>query len=323
MIFLGSGVGGFFYVRRELFISVSQQAEEEYFEIKKGQSVKDIAFSLKNAGLIRNPWVFIGYLTYKGTTGELIAGDYLLKENMNLVEIAEVLTSGETAQKKITIPEGWQIKEIADYLDKEGIVEKEDFIAATKKDYEFDFLKDKPRDLDLSGYLFPDTYSLPYKVTAEEIVLKMLFNFDKKLDSNLRKEIKNSGKTIFEVLTLASIVEKEVSKDSDRTIVAGIFYKRLENDMKLEADATINFITGKNNPQSSLEDIKIDSPYNTYLYKGLPPGPICNPGLLAIKAVIYPKETNYLFYLNRQDTGETIFSETYEEHLEAQRKYLD
>lgn len=323
MIILSGGVGGFFYVRRELFVPLSQGTEEKYFEIKQGESVKEIANSLKSAGFIRNPWVFIGYLTYKGTTGKLIAGDYILRENMTLVEIAAALTSGKTAQKRITIPEGWTVKEIAEYLDKNEIVKQEDFLLATKKNYNFDFLKDKPQNKDPSGYLFPDTYNLSYNVTVDEIVLKMLENFDRKLDSNLRQEIKNSGKTIFEVLTMASIVEKEVSKDEDRAKVAGIFYKRIENNMKLEADATISFITGKNDPQSSYEDTQINSPFNTYLYPGLPPGPICNPGLSAIKAAIYPKETNYWFYLSRQDTGETIFSETYEEHLQAKEIYLD
>jgi UPF0755 protein len=150
----------------------------------------------------------------------------------------------------------------------------------------------------------------------------MLDNFNKKLSIKMREDIKKQGKTIFEIITLASIIEKEVSKEEDRKIVAGIFYKRLKQGIHLESCATINYILGNNKKQLSFEDTRVESPYNTYLNKGLPPGPISNPGIFAIKAAIYPQETDYLFFLSKP-TGETVFSKTFEEHNKNKRKWLN
>ena len=185
-----------------------------------------------------------------------------------------------------------------------------------------DFLNDAPADANLEGYLFPDTYRIFRDATAEDIIAKMLDNFNGKLSPAMRADISKQGKSIHDIVVMSSIVEKEVRSAADKKIVAGILYKRLELGMKLEVDVTINYISGKNNPSSALEDLQIDSPYNTYKYYGLPPGPIANPGLDAIMAAIYPEKSPYLFYLNRQDTGETIFSKTYEEHLRNKAKYL-
>ena len=184
------------------------------------------------------------------------------------------------------------------------------------------FLDSVPKGVDLEGYLFPDTYRVFNDVSDEEIVKKLLNNFDKKLSPELRQKIARQGKTIHEIITMASIIEKEVSSEADRPIVAGILYKRIKNGMRLEVDSSINYITGKNDPGANYADLEIDSPYNTYKNYGLPPGPICNPGLAAIKAAVYPEESAYLFYLNRQDTGETIFSKTFDEHIKNKNKYL-
>jgi UPF0755 protein len=182
-------------------------------------------------------------------------------------------------------------------------------------------LKDKPKSLNLEGYIFPDSYKIRKEETIEDIINKTLQNFDKKVTPELRQEIEKQNKTIFEIITMASLLEKEVKTLEDKKIVSGILWKRLENNMPLQVDATISFITGKKDANISIEETKIDSPYNTYKYKGLPLGPISNPGLESIIAAIYPESSDYWYYLSTPE-GETVFSKTLEEHNIAKAKYL-
>jgi UPF0755 protein len=185
-----------------------------------------------------------------------------------------------------------------------------------------DFLKDAPADADLEGFLFPDTYRVFKNATAEDIVQKLLDNFNDKLTLDLRTDIAKQGKSIFDVITMASIIEKEVKSPEDMKIVSGIFWQRTGDSYPLESCATLAYILGVNKKQYTYEDTKINSPYNTYQNAGLPPGPICNPGLAAIQAAIYPQTTDYHYFLTRPDTGATIFSKTYQEHLRNKAKYL-
>lgn len=310
----------YFYVKIQLFSPLSGESLEKVFEIKEKQGVLSIVDNLKKEGLVKDKWLALGYLKFKKIDKKLRAGVYLLNKNLSSAEVLNLIASGKTAMKKITIIEGWTIKDIADYLDSRGIVKKDDFLTSAKfekRDYSFLEGSDS-----LEGYLFPDTYYISYKADSKEIIKKMLDNFDKKLDQKLRDEITRQGKSIKEIVILASIVEKEVSKEEDRKIVAGVFLKRISEDKPLEADSTINYITSKSLAQPTFGDTRIESEYNTYLNKGLPPGPISNPSLSSIKAAVYPEDSPYLYYLNRQDTKETIFSKTYEEHLENKKKYL-
>lgn len=319
-LFLVTGASSYFYIRSQLFVPRSAKETEKIFEIKEGQGVVEIIENLEKEGFIRNKWVTLGYLKYKGTEKNLKAGTFLLKSNLKPVEILDVITSGENALKKLTIIEGWTKKDIAENLDERGIVQKKDFLETAKREnWNYSFLENSSS---LEGFLFPDTYSISYKADAEEIIKKMLDNFDKKLTADLQSEIKKQNKSIKEIIITASIIEKEVTKEEDRKIVAGIFYKRIREGKPLEADSTINYITGKSKAQPSYEDTRAISEFNTYLNKGLPPNPICNPGLSSIKAAIYPEDSPYYYYLNRQDTKETIFSKTYEEHLENKSRYL-
>jgi len=168
--------------------------------------------------------------------------------------------------------------------------------------------------------LFPDTYRVFRDASISDIVKKILDNFNQKLTSELRFEIKSQGKNIHQILTLASILEKEVSTDQDRKLVAGIFYKRLELGMPLQADSTVNYVTGKDSSRASAKDLEIDSPYNTYKYRGLPPGPISNPGISSILAAIYPSSNNYLYFLTTPD-GQVIYNETHDQHVIDKAKY--
>jgi len=320
LLLLIISIFSFFYVRAQLFSPVSSDSSEKIFEIKEGQGVLEIVDSLQKEGFLGNKWVILGYLKLKGTGKNLKAGVYLLKKDQRPVDILEEIFSGKTALKKVTILEGWNTKEIADYLDKRGLVGKQNFLDTLKREnWKYDFLENSQS---LEGFLFPDTYYISYNASSEEIIKKMLDNFDKKLTPSLKEEIKKQGKSLSEIITLASIVEKEVLKEEDKKIVAGIFWKRISLGMPLEADSTVNYITGKNSSAPTIADTKVNSLYNTYLNKGLPPTPISNPSLPSILAAIYPTDSPYLFFINRQDTKETIFSKTYEEHLANKEKYL-
>jgi len=243
---------------------------------------------------------------------------------MNIKELVKALiTQNGGKEVEIKFIEGWTIEEMDGYLAKNGLIETGDLVNYSKKFIQknYFFLVDKPAKASLEGYLFPDTYRIYRQTTAEEIAKKALNNFDAKLTRELRQEIKKQKRTIFEVLTLASIVEKEMFGYENRQKVAGIFLKRLDAGMPLQSDATINFITKKGLTRPSLADLAVDSLYNTYKYSGLPPGPIGNPGIEAINAAIYPVETLFWYFLTTED-GQIIFSKTHEEHLANQGKYF-
>jgi len=271
--------------------------ESKLFLVEKGQNLFQIAENLEKDSLIKNKSFFDFYIFIKGTQRKLQAGEYYLSPSENVPTIAKKIISGDIAKTVVTIPEGFTVKQIEEKL---GL---------------------KLPGGNLEGFLFPDTYQFPAKISGEEVVKKMRDNFEKKLTPDLREEIERQGKTIFEIITAASLIEKEVKTKEDKETVSGILWKRLKNNIPLQVDATISYITNKKTTEISVEETKIDSPYNTYKYKGLPLGPICNPGLESILAAMYPKSSEYWYYLSTPE-GETIFSETLEEHNSAKSKYL-
>lgn len=322
---------GFVYVMNRISVPASSSSETLTFTIVKGQGVKEIASTLKEAGLITDRNIFYFYIFVSRDDKKLQAGEYLLARNLNMIELVNKLVKGEVGlnERLITVIEGWNTREIAEYLEKQGLFTQDEFLLAGQTtdtrtilpDQTYDFLKDKPADQGLEGYLFPDTYLVFRDASADEVVGKMLDNFDQKFTSEIRAKIASQGKTIYETVTLASIVEKEVRIAEDRKIAAGIFLNRLAMGKPLESDATVNYITGKSLLQPTYEDIGVDSPYNTYKYAGLPPSPICNPSLESIQSVIEPTDSDYLYFLTKPD-GSTVFSKTYEEHLANKEKYL-
>lgn len=308
----------------QLYMPLSKNVEETEFIVREGQSLKEIAENLRLERIIGNKLVFVLYVWIQGKTNNLQAGKYSLSSSMNIAEIAKKIVSGDVFHDwvKVTIPEGWTNKQIEEKLVELGILNPQKYTTYTVSTESFPFLADRPPGPSLEGYLFPDTYYFDKETdTVETVVKKMLVNFGEKLNQDLQEEIKRQGKTIFEVVILASIVQNEVSSPQDMAKVAGIFYNRFKLGIPLQSDATVNYITGKNLRQPLIEDTKVKSPYNTYLHLGLPPGPISNPGLEAIKAVIYPEETEYLYFLNPPD-GTTIFSKTFQEHNANKRKHL-
>jgi len=293
------------------------------FTVEKGEGAKEISVKLKSEGLLKHSSIFRIYVLLIGKSKKLQAGQYELSPSMSLSDIVKKFSKGKIIKEKITIIEGWNLKDIARYFQEKNISSQEEFLELTKNDFSqgISVLSDKPKDLDLEGYLFPDTYEIIPGTSAKNIIKKILNNLDQKITPDLREEISRQKKSIFEIITMASLIEKEVSSFEDKKIVSGIFWKRIKTNTPLQSCASINYITGKNDRGALWQDIEIDSPYNTYKYRGLPLGPISNPGLESILASIYPEESDYWYYLSTP-SGKTIFSKTFKEHSAAQDKYL-
>lgn len=244
---------------------------------------------------------------------------------------SEVVAPALREEKVIRVIEGWRNADIAKKIIELNLASQKQFTEAVNVDYadQFSFLHDKPKGTDLEGFLYPDTYRVFASSTMDEVIIKMLSNFDKKLTSKMRADIAAQGRTINEVITMASIIEKEApisyqtKNIDDARIVSGIFWNRIKAGQALQSCATLAYILGVNKPQYSEADTKIESPYNTYQNPGLPPGPIANPGILAIEAAIYPITTNYNYFLTPSGSKELIFSKSYEEHLQNKNKYLN
>ncbi len=317
---------GWFYYLYSINTPISENQAVLQFVVEPGWGVIRISQELVSVGLIRNAYLFQFYAGINGLSRRLQDGAYFLSPNQNLKEITRILSRGAGLTKELTLTfiEGWNNQEVADYLNKQGLISSQDFMTAisNKADWwdEYEVLASRPTARDLEGYLFPDTYRVFRDATITDVVRKMLDNLENKLTPELRQEIAKQRKTIHEILTMASILEKEVSSDGDRKIVADIFYKRLELGMPLQADSTVNYVTGKTDVRSSAADLEIDSPYNTYKYQGLPPGPISNPGMASVLAAIYPRSNPYFYFLTTPD-GQVIYNKTYEGHVAAKAKY--
>jgi UPF0755 protein len=308
-----------FWLGWTIVVPADLESKEINFTVNKGEGVKEISARLADKGVIRSDYWFRTYVWAREWEGDFQTGEHILKEGMNIIRIARALVSAESrpVERQITTIEGWSNNDIGKYMEEQGIGTKKDFlrlVAKTGWQTKYDFFDDKPLDVDIEGYLFPDTYRVYNDATQEDVVKKMLDNLDKKLTAEMRRDIKKKGMTVHEVLTLASIVELEVRGEKDRQHVADIFLKRLKSGMGLQADSTVNYVTGKSVASASAKDIKVDSPYNTYKYRGLPPGPISNPGMTAITAVIYPESNPYYYFLTTK-SGRVLYARTFEEHI--------
>lgn len=307
-----------------------KNGQDKVFVVSQREGVKQIGNNLLEADLIKSKFYFEVYVWREKLEKDLQAGSYILNPNLSIKEIVRVISEGEAINDELTIKiiEGWRISDIDSYLKEGGIKEGDGFKKIAERPLVAwssilpDFLEDVPSTANLEGFIFPDTYRIYKDASAEDIILKMLNNFDIKLTDEMRDEIKSRGKTIYEIIKMASIIEKEVRTAEDMKIVSGLFWNRIKNGQALQADATLSYYLNDKKPAHTLEELEIDTPYNTYKYRGLPPTPISNPGLNAIKAAIYPGYTNYNYFLSRPDTGETVFSATYDEHLRNKAKYL-
>jgi UPF0755 protein len=317
-IFLAILAFSFFYFRYQVSNSKGTAKGVEIFKIEKGENARSISERLRQRNLISQNIYFYYYLKSSALGGKILPGEYELRGGMTIPEIAATITQEQNKFLKITFPEGWDSRKMAERLEANGFSKSEFLEIANKPSWDlknsYSFFSLLPRESSLEGYLFPDTYFFSQKLNAEEVVKKILSNFDDQLTPDLREEIKKQGKDLDDVITMASIIEREVKTEEDRAVVSGIFWNRIKNGQALQSCATISYILGTNKKQYSFEDTRIESPYNTYINPGLPPGPIANPGISSIKAAIYPKETAYNYFLSDLETGRTIFSKTIDEH---------
>ena len=303
----------------------------ESVTIPENADTQTVARILAKAGLIRFPVAYQLYAKIRSFGESYLAGEFLLNSSMGYDGLRGALSpkKGVRLQKKITIPEGLTTDEIIERFVSQGIGTKEGFVNAIERggDYGYDFLSDIPENADrtyrLDGYLFPDTYFVYADSTETEILTKLLSVFDRKFDRELRDLAAEKGFTVDEVLRIASIVEREAYYRSDMPAIASVFLNRLKskNFSHLDSDATVKYIklTSGDSAAPTAEDIdRLDSPYNTYKTKGLPPGAICSPGYDAIFSVLYPADTDYYYFVSAKDRS-TVFSRTYAEHLRAVR----
>src|SRR3989338_2748863 len=301
--------------------------------IVPGMGSRMIGAFLKQEGVIGSKWAFVIYVSLRGDASDLKPGAYEFPDTAAIPAIARDLVAGESHERIITIPEGWSNADIAEYFKLQGIAGRDEamsFMKAPSDDIVslLEPLGASRKSSGTEGYLFPDTYRIFRDAGLADITGKMVRNFDAKVTQEVRDAIAGQQKSIFEIVIMASLIEKEVSSEEDRALVSGILWKRISLGMPLQVDATIAYIKNKESRiknqrdgKISLEDTKIDSPYNTYRYRGLPRGPIANPGLSAIRAAVFPRSSPYLYYLSTPD-GRTIFSRTLEEHNAAKEKYL-
>jgi UPF0755 protein len=288
----------------------AQDSSPIVFVVNSGDGVKMIAANLSSQRIIRSPMGFYLLVKMLGIERELQAGDFRLKRSMNAKEIATELTHG-IHDLWVTTLEGWRMEEVASKVGKDLDIPEQEFLKYSRE-----------------GYMFPDTYLIPRDATAAAIAKMFTDNFDKKITPQMREDAKKTGLTFDQVITLASIVEREGRTSEDRPMIAGILLKRLKEDWPLQVDASLQYILGYQAADKTWwkksifdEDKKLKSPYNTYANPGLPPKPICNPGIESINAVIYSKDSDYMYYLH-DTTGAVHYGKTIEDHEANITKFL-
>jgi UPF0755 protein len=307
------------------------------FAIDQGETAASVATHLREAGLVTDPDLFALYMRHNHLDSSLEAGNYVLRPNMTMPEVAQSLQHSKVDEVVITIPEGWRAEQIAEVLAANGLVQAQPFIDYVKQGVSnpglatrFAFLQERPpgASTTVEGFLFPDTYRIPAKSDIKTIVDIMLSNFGRRFGADLQQAAKEQGKTAFEVVNLAAIVEREAIAPGERPIIASVYQNRLNQGKALEASPTVQYALGFQpaakqwwkTPLSLDELSSVNSEYNTYLHTGLPPGPICDPGLSSLDAAVHPAKTDYLFFYSKWD-GTHAFAATWEEHLKNQALY--
>ncbi len=291
------------------------------FTINEGESLNTITKKLGNEKIIKSRFTFWTYTILSGNARGLQAGEYKFSFPISTYKIAFSLSNGRNASDvELLVPEGFTMKQIEEETAKLFGEEKD--ISSSKAitwsdEFSF-FITPSSTNPNLEGFLFPDTYRFKPDATAENIIRKVLGNFEEKTES-IREETKKQGKSLRNIVTVASILEKEVPH-KDMPVAAGIIYKRLQAGVPLQVDATLVYVLGRPIKRGDIDSL--NSPYNTYKYAGLPPGPISNPGLIALEAALSPQNSDYWYYLSKRDDGDTVFSRTLEEHNAAKAKYL-
>lgn len=334
LIVIGLAVAAFFYGGRFVyaaFLSTPQAGERQNVEIAAGMGINQIADLLASKNVIASA---AGYQVYGWLDSEARhpqAGTYGLRPGMNYRQISRLLGAGPgRTESELLIIEGWSVDDEADYLQNHNAVKPREFydIAGSSQNRApfdnklreaYPFLKNLPADRSLEGYLFPDTYRVWDDLLPQTLIDKQLTEFQTRFGASVVTSASSPLKTLDEVVTLASIVEKEVSNDDDRKMVAGIFLRRLREGMALQSDATLNYVTHSGRTQANAEDLNLESAYNSYKNRGLPPSPICNPSAAAIQAVLQPTASKYRYFLADKQ-GKVWYAATLEEHVRNRQR---
>lgn len=316
-------LGGSLYYRAEVIRHPLRPSEKKVqFTVNNGEKLNDVINTLNNKKIIKSKYFITQYINRNSISQSVKPGVYSFSENIPLEKFIRYLNKGikDDQTVKVVIPEGYDIEHIAAALDNKGIISKSDFIKSCKEYKLPDFIKSEPnRRYALEGYLFPDTYEFLKGIDGKEIIDVMLKRFSQVID-NIQKETgKNISKEdLDKIITMASIVEKEVDRQDERGKAASVFYNRLSKGIKLQSCATVLYALGTHKDKVYYNDLKVNSPYNTYIVKGLPVGPIACPGIECIKAAMSPEKTNYLFFVSRND-GTHFFSDNAKQFLEVKK----
>lgn len=333
-LFIGLGVAilviitgslfGYQYVMAE--IDGKAAAETFHMTIERGASLKDVLTELKRHGLIDHTFFRYWYMRIKQPDYTFQAGEYRIEKGLSIDQALDKFKRGGVVEEqtvRVTIPEGWNVKQIAKRLAAKKLVDEKRLLTllADPSFYEmkrkaYPFLPPPPKDVKflLEGYLFPETYTFPVNLSEEDVIHRMLEETKKVVDDLVVKypELKQKPGEVF---TLASIVEEETSVASERSRVAGVFFNRLDKGMKLQSDATVQYVLGKQHDRVLYKHLEIDDPYNTYRYKGLPPGPIASPGRTSLEATLKPEKHDYLYFVTKKDGSQThYFAKTLKQH---------
>lgn len=297
---------------------VPQPAPQPYFIVSRGMRLQQIADSLQQAGIIpdRNRFLLAAKLVDRHRP--LKAGKYAITPGLSLKDLLSLLRSGKSMEERVTLPEGKTSEDYAAILQRELGLEANEFLRlVSDSSLTRELGIDAPQ---LEGYLYPNTYNIYWGATPREIITMLVREFQRQLDDSLRQRIAASGMTLHEIVTLASIIEGEAVIDSERTVISAVYHNRLQAGILLQADPTIQFVAPGPPRRLLFRDLEIDSPYNTYMYPGLPPGPVNNPGIKSIRAAVQPAREKYLYFVARGD-GSHVFSYTLQQHLNAKADF--
>ncbi len=301
--------------------AVSVNGGEKTVTVKDGEGVSEVVQILRQENIIKNPVIFRLISKLGGYDGNVQPGNLKIEDGMSYRDILELLITPNRSATKIVIPEGYEVRQIAETLCEAGIADWNNFYAALNNDeYGYRFLENLPeRENKMEGYLFPATYEIPEGMSEHDIIDLMLSAFNNQFKDEYYQRAEQMGMTVDQVITMASIIERETDSEAERPKVAGVFYNRLIAGMKLQSCATVQYVLGERKPVLAIADTQIDSPYNTYKYAGFPLGPICCPGIACIEAALFPEDTD-AYYFVQGNNGQHIFSRTYEEHIKAMQE---
>jgi UPF0755 protein len=293
-------------------------AKDVVINMVQGQSLKAMADLLHEERIIKNPFMLILIARIKGYDKRLKAGEYLLSAAMSPRQILEIMVKGQVRLHKLTVPEGYSIYQIADLVAQAGLGSKTEFIKAAT---DTDLARSMGLEADtVEGYLFPETYFFPKGVSVEKIIATMVQRFWSIFTPQWQDQAKSIGFTVHQIVTLASIIEKETGAPFERPLISSVFINRLKKNMRLESDPTVIYGIKNFNGNLTRQDLQTQTPYNTYKINGLPAGPIANPGRASLEAALYPEHTDYIYFVSKKDSTH-YFSTNLKEHNRAVKKY--